>query len=96
MVFDPVLRAGTPRRMLLGLTVVAAFSAFIWFGRVLVPTYKPASAVPAQSFVWSDRIPLTRAMLAQWLRTHGASYPVWAKRHPAAAQRLSLKNTQSP
>lgn len=96
MVFDSVLRAGTPRRVLLGLAVVVVLGASIWFGRVLMPTYKPTSPVPAQAFVWSNRIPLTRAMLAQWLNAHGASYAVWAERHPAAAQRLALKNTQSP
>jgi hypothetical protein len=84
------------RRLFLGLAAVAVLAAIVWLGSRVMPADKPARSVPSQAFVWSDRIPLNEAMLTKWLRAHGATYAVWAKRHPAAAQRLAGANAANP
>jgi hypothetical protein len=80
------------RRVLLVLVAAAACAAIVYFGRALMPTDAPGHPVPAQSFGWSDRVPLSRAMLNKWLRERGTTYAAWAKLHPAAARELA-KNT---
>jgi hypothetical protein len=84
------LPTGIVHRFLLALSVVAAFTAIVWAGTRAWASDKPAGrAAPAKDFVWGDRVPLTKVMLAQWLRAHGSSYSAWASRHPAAARRLA-------
>ena len=41
-----------------------------------------AGGPPRAELVWGHRAFATRADLARWLRAHGQSYEVWAKRHP--------------
>src|SRR5438128_2249219 len=43
------------------------------------------SRVQPTSIVWANRIFATRADLARWLRSRGASYDTWALQHPAVA-----------
>ena len=57
-----------------------------------MPTDAPGHPLPAQSFGWSDRVPLSRAMLNKWLRERGTTYAAWAKLHPAAARELAPKS----
>jgi hypothetical protein len=84
----------TFRNALFGLAVVAVCGAFVWGGMAVKGTDKPVLAkTPPHSFVWSDRVPLSKAMLAQWLDRRGAAYRAWAKAHPAAAKKL-LKHNQ--
>jgi hypothetical protein len=84
------LPTGILYRFLLALSVAAAFSAMVWAGTRAWASDKPAGrSIPAKDFVWGDRVPLSKAMLAQWLRAHGGSYSTWASRHPAAALRLA-------
>jgi hypothetical protein len=81
---------GIMYRFLLALAVVAAFGAIVWVGARVEGSGKPVGrAVPAEDFVWGDRVPLTKAMLTRWLSAHGGSYSTWANRHPAAALRLA-------
>jgi hypothetical protein len=79
------------RRIILALAAVAACAAIVYFGRALMPTDAPGHPLPAQSFGWSDRVPLSRAMLNTWLRERGTTYAAWAKLHPAAAKSLTQK-----
>ena len=88
-VLEAVRLEVTLRRLFIGLAAVAVVGAIAWGAIRVMPADKPARSVPSQSFIWSDRIPLSKAMLTKWLRSHGASYTVWAKRHPAAAERLA-------
>ena len=84
------LPIGIGHRLLLALAVAAAFGVIVWVGTRVWVSDKPAGrAVPAEDFVWGDRVPLTKPMLVQWLRAHGGSYSTWASRHPAAALRLA-------
>jgi uncharacterized protein YfaQ (DUF2300 family) len=53
------------------LTVAAAPSAF--------------AAGRPQAIHWGHRAYSSRAPLASWLSAHGASYPIWARRHPVGA-----------
>ena len=46
------------------------------------------AATRASSIVWSDRVISTRKEMASWLRSHGARYETWARRHPGAANAL--------
>jgi len=84
------LPTGIAHRFLLALSVVAAFGAIVWVGTSVGESGKSVvRAVPAKDFVWGDRVPLTKAMLRQWLRAHGGSYSTWANRHPTAALHLA-------
>jgi hypothetical protein len=40
---------------------------------------------PAQGIVWKGQTFATRAAFARWLRSHGTSYRIWARSHPAQA-----------
>lgn len=44
---------------------------------------RPGSNKPAQGIVWDNRTFANRAEFARWLRSHGTSYRVWARRHPS-------------
>jgi hypothetical protein len=90
MVATPHLVVVT-RRVILVLVTAAACVAIVYFGRALMPTDAPGHPVPAQSFGWSDRVPLSRTMLNKWLRERGTTYAAWAKLHPAAARELPQK-----
>jgi hypothetical protein len=48
--------------------------------RVLVG---PGSNKPTAGIVWDNHTFASRAEFARWLRSHGTSYRVWARRHPA-------------
>jgi len=76
------------RRFVLVVLAVAACAAAVYFGRALMPADSPGHPLPAQSFGWSDRIPLSKAMFNKWLRERGTTYAVWAKEHPDAAAKL--------
>jgi hypothetical protein len=82
------------RNALFGVAVIAVCGAFVWGGMAVKSTDKPVLAkTPPHSFVWSDRVPLSKKMLAQWLDRRGARYRAWAKQHPVAAKKLALRNT---
>ena len=84
---------GALRNVLFGLLVVAVCAAFVGAGVAIKRANKPIlKHTPAHSFVWSDRIPLSKTMLSGWLAKRGAKYRAWAKAHPAAAVRLAHKN----
>ena len=64
--------------LLLVLTALAVGSQTVRFGDF-----------PNQRWVlWGDRTPDTREEMESWLSARGASYEVWAQRHPRAAARL--------
>jgi len=86
----------TLRRIFVSLAAAGVLSAVIWSASMFMPADKPVDPPPAQAFVWSNRIPLTKAMLSQWLHARGANYAAWAKRHPGAAQRLALMAATNP
>jgi len=44
---------------------------------------RPGSNKPAQGIVWDNHTFANRAEFARWLRSHGTSYRVWARRHPS-------------
>jgi hypothetical protein len=48
--------------------------------RVLVG---PGSNKPTPGIVWDNHTFASRAEFARWLRSHGTSYRVWARRHPS-------------
>jgi hypothetical protein len=48
--------------------------------RVLVG---PGSNKPTPGIVWDNHTFTSRAEFARWLRSHGTSYRVWARRHPS-------------
>jgi hypothetical protein len=50
----------------------------------------PDPHLPASAVLWGDRYFESRASLTRWLRARGASYRIWAARHPDAAARHSL------
>ena len=88
---------GAVRNVLFGLAVVAVCAAFVGAGVAINRTNKPVlKQTPPHSFVWSDRIPLSKSMLSQWLARRGAKYRAWAKSHPAAAKRLAKHNPPNP
>lgn len=53
---------------------------------VKVPTIRPVSGI-----VWGGRVFETRAALAAWLHSRGATYATWAERHPALARVLETR-----
>lgn len=44
---------------------------------------RPGSNKPAEGIVWDNHTFANRAEFARWLRSHGTSYRVWARRHPS-------------
>jgi hypothetical protein len=88
---------GALRNVLFGIAVVAVCAAFIGVGLAIKRADRPVvKHAPAHSFVWSDRIPLSKTMLSQWLAKRGAKYRAWAETHPAAAKRLARHNPPNP
>jgi hypothetical protein len=83
------------RRVIVLFAAAAACAAIVYFGRALMPTDAPGHPLPAQSFGWSDRVPLSRAMLNKWLRERGTTYAAWAKLHPAAAKQLVAETSKT-
>ena len=43
----------------------------------------PGSNKPTAGIVWDNHTFASRAEFARWLRSHGTSYRVWARRHPS-------------
>ena len=87
------LHLPTFRNALFGLAVLGVCCAFVWGGMAVASGNKPVLAkTPPHSFVWSDRVPLSKAMLAKWLGRRGAKYRAWAKQHPVAARKLAKRN----
>lgn len=85
------------KNVLFGLAVVAVCGAFVWGGMAVKNADKPIlKKTPPHSFVWSDRVPLSNAMLTAWLSRRGAKYRAWAKQHPVAARKLALRNAPDP
>lgn len=91
------LHLPTVRNALFGLAVVAVCCAFVWGGLAVKSASKPIlTKTHPHSFVWSDRVPLSNAMLTGWLDKRGAKYRAWAKQHPAAARKLARRNVPNP
>jgi hypothetical protein len=91
------LHLPTVKNTLFGLAVVAVCGAFVWGGMAVRSTDKPIlKKTPPHSFVWSDRVPLSNAMLTAWLSRRGAKYRAWAKQHPVAARKLAQHNVPNP
>ena len=68
---------------------------FVWGGIQIEKSDKPVTVPVSRtphSFVWSDRVPLSNAMLQSWLTGRGGKFRAWAKLHPAAAKRLAAHN----
>ena len=85
------------KNALFGLAVVAVCGAFVWGGMAVKNASKPIPKKPApHSFVWSDRVPLSDAMLTAWLGQRGAKFRAWAKLHPVAARKLAEHNAPDP
>jgi hypothetical protein len=89
---------------LLLLPVAFAF-AVIFIAAHVVPVHAPSVAQPPTGTVWAGRVFVNKAELARWLRSKGASYQVWAERHPppraqpekpqAASKERGVQNTLS-
>ena len=62
------------------LPAIIAFGIATFETRVLVG---PGSNKPTPGIVWDNHTFTTRAEFARWLRSHGTSYRVWARRHPS-------------
>jgi len=72
-------------RILVILVLTPAFAAGVVAGAVgLVGRDVPVAQQPT-TLVWGDRVFASRHDFAVWLESRGASYKIWAKRHPAAA-----------
>jgi hypothetical protein len=87
--------AATVRNVLYGFAVVAVCAGLVWIGFQVEKGDKPVTVAVSKtphSFVWSDRVPLSNAMLMSWLAGRGAKFRAWAKLHPAAAKRLARHN----
>ena len=85
------------KNALFGLAVVAVCGAFVWGGMAVKNASKPIpKKTTPHSFVWSDRVPLSDAMLTSWLSRRGAKYRAWAKQHPVAARKLARHNAPDP
>jgi hypothetical protein len=87
--------AAAVRNVTYGVAVVAVCCGLVWVGIQIVKTNKPVTVAVSKtphSFVWSDRVPLSNAMLKEWLAGRGAKFRAWAKLHPAAAKRLAKNN----
>jgi hypothetical protein len=85
------------KNVVFGLVVVAVCGAFVWGGMAVQSANKPIlKKTPPHSFVWSDRVPLSDAMLTAWLGQRGAKFRAWAKQHPVAARKLAERNVPNP
>lgn len=83
----------TTRRLLVAVAVAVVAAPWAVVARTLVNA-KPVetgSTVAARSIAWGSRVFSTKADLAAWLRSRGASYSVWATRHPG--DRAILEHT---
>ena len=56
----------------------------------------PDPHLPASAVLWGDRYFESQASLTRWLRSRGASYRIWAARHPEAAARHRLQPPAGP
>jgi hypothetical protein len=75
--------APTTRRLLVVVAVVVVAVPWFVVARTLVNAKPVATDVAApRSIAWGGRVFSTKADLAAWLRSHGASYGVWAELHP--------------
>lgn len=85
--------APTIRRLLIAAAIAVVAAPWAVVARTLVNA-KPVdtgSAVAARSIAWGGRVFSKQADLAAWLRSRGASYSVWAARHPG--DRAILEHT---
>ena len=62
---------------------IALWATFRWHP----PTKTPPPGTRG-SLVWGDAIFSSRVEVEAWMVQHGASYPRWAKSHPAALRLL--------
>lgn len=78
-----------PRRALssVALLVTVAVIAISW--AAVVRTIQSAHPAPtrarATAVAWGDRVFASRAELARWLRSRGATYSAWARTHATSA-----------
>ena len=56
-------------------------------GKPLPPSSQPTSVI------WANRVYVNKHDLAQWLRSRGGSYQVWAANHPAIAETFEPSRT---
>lgn len=75
-------------KVVLALVMPAALAAAlaIWSSSVVGRT-PPLPELSAGTVLWADRLFTSREGLAEWLNSRGASYRLWAERHPRAAAR---------
>src|SRR5438067_637636 len=68
-----------------------------YIGGRLIGDSPPPSHLQPQAIIWAGRVFPGRQEFAGWLRARGASYQLWARRHPgvAAAQSRALVAAQS-
>jgi hypothetical protein len=72
------------RAFALLLTVVGVgAAAFTWLQvvRTITEAQPPAPTMQATSIVWDDRVFQSPTQLARWLRSRGATYAEWSRRH---------------
>jgi hypothetical protein len=76
-------------RVLAVLLVAPCLAAALTFGAARGVNDDPvANRTGATSVLWGERVFTAREQLTTWLNARGARYSRWAKRHPAAAERL--------
>jgi hypothetical protein len=72
--------------------LAAASFVVLLFGAQTAPAIAAAAEVePRRGVSWGERYHPDRDSLANWLAARGASYAVWAERHPVAAARLEAQ-----
>src|ERR671936_122429 len=87
--------------LILPAAVVLAIAAFETRVVYPLPTNEPTRGI-----VWDGRTFVSKGDFGRWLRSHGSSYAVWARRHPVQAgikpspsrptpQRLAARNFQA-
>ena len=56
---------------------------------------KPAPPGKPGLLVWGDGVFTNKFEINSWLRLHGADYPTWKRRHPAAVRLVNGKPVKS-
>jgi hypothetical protein len=97
--YPPLATFGSSRHDPVGIWVRLAVASFVvlLFGAHTAPAIAAsAEVVPRRGVSWGEQYHPDRDSLANWLAARGASYAVWAERHPVAAARLEAQGASEP
>ena len=81
----------------LGAAVLGAFVLYATLHPYSAPTPTAgATASIASGLAWGGTVLYDKPQVKSWLRAHGASYPTWKRRHPAASAIVAPKKRHQP